>query len=189
MRRTPDAGGLRAGVDYVAAVAVRCALLLAAGTIARFWLLPRSWESTLDTAVLAYVVLVVHAMPAAAFARRQPRPWWGWTMLHAAAAHAITAAASYPMLYLLEPRFQPAPHLPGSRSGMSYPNPFFHEPGVLEIGGWIAVYAAASALFAVMVGWEARRMRGVEPHDAHLVRLRGRRARPMRGGGAGTPAS
>lgn len=159
------------GADYVAAVAVRYALLLAACAIAGRWVLPASWEGPAGLVMLAYVVAVAHAEPAARYARRAARPWIAWTFLFAACAHALGAALAYPFLDVLELRFHRPPG-----GGMDFQTLWYDVPTAPEVGTWVLIYALFAALFAVAVGAASRAAFGAEPPGASRIRIRSARA-------------
>lgn len=155
--------------DYFTAVCIRYGLLLAAGGIARSWVLPDAWSAGVAVAVLAYGLLVIHTGPAARYARGLREPWYGWMMVSAACAHAFGAAAVYALAPLAEPRFTRP-----DADGMQFQKLWVNEPSLLEVGAWIVAYALLSAAWALLAGGASRAMWGVLPPDPHRVRIRGR---------------
>lgn len=155
--------------DYFTAVCIRYGLLLAAGGIARSWVLPDAWSVAVAVAVLVFGLLVIHTEPAARYARGLRDPWYGWMMLSAACAHAFGAAAVYALAPLTEPRFT-RPDV----GGIQFENPWVNEPSLLEVGSWIVAYAVLSAAWALLAGGASRALWGVLPPDPHRVRIRRR---------------
>jgi hypothetical protein len=155
--------------DYLVAVWVRYAVLLAAGAIARAWELPDAWSGPIAAGVLLFAVIVIHAEPAARHARGLRDPWHGRMMLLAACAHAFGAAAVYALLPQVEPRYR----LPSTGlTGLQFQAPWVTEPSLLEVGAWVGVYALAAAVCAVGIGLWSRDRWGIVAPDGHLVRIR-----------------
>lgn len=159
------------GADYVAAVAVRYALYLGVCALAQFWELPESWAGPIAVGTLLYLVVVVQSWPAASYARRAAQPWLIRTFLTAASAHALGGSFVYALQFLTELRY----HDPDAGS-MRFEALWVNEPSLAEVGTWIAVYAIVSAVWAVLVGYAARRILGVEPAPDQLLRIRRRHA-------------
>lgn len=153
--------------DYFTAVCIRYGLLLAAGGIARWWVLPDAWSVAVAVTVLAYGLLVIHTGPAARYARGLRDPWYAWMMLSAACAHAFGAAAVYALAPLAEPRFTRP-----DAGGMQFEKLWVNEPSLLDVGSWIVAYALFSAALALLAGGAARAKWGVLPPDPHRVRIR-----------------
>lgn len=161
--------------DYIIAVCIRYAILLAVCGIVRMWVLPEAWESTIGAGVLLYALVVIHTGPAARYARGLRRPWVGWMMLSAACAHAFGAAAVYALNPLTEPRFVRPPS-----EGMQFVPLWEYEPALLDVGMGIAAYALLAAVWAVLVGWGSRAVWGVAPPAPRLLQLRKRAMDPGR---------
>jgi hypothetical protein len=155
--------------DYFAAVCIRYGLLLAAGGISRWWVLPHAWAQAIDVVLILYVLLVIHTEPAARYARGFRQPWYRWMILSAAGAHAFGGAAVYALNPLTEPRFAD-PH----GGGMQFAVPWVYEPSLFDIGRRIAVYALLSAAWALLIGWGSRAVLGALPPEQHRVHLRNR---------------
>jgi hypothetical protein len=154
--------------DYAVAVWVRYGLLLAAGAIARFWLLPDAWSVPIAVGILLYGLVVIHTEPAARYARGIAEPWRGRMMLSAACAHAFGGAAVYALFPLVEPHYRPPPS-----EGLQFAVPWVREPpSLLVVGAWIGVYALLSGAWAVGIGGAAREWWGTVAPDGHLVRIR-----------------
>lgn len=156
------------GTDYIAAVIIRYAVLLLAGAAARWlWVIPLEWDRMVPALILLYGMVVIQTMPSAWLARRAARPWQAWTFLNALCAHALGATAAYTTSPFTEPRYEEA-----HAGGMQFVKPWETGMSLVEAGMWIAVYAIASAGWAVLVGWVARAMWGAAPADSHLIRIR-----------------
>lgn len=154
---------------YLTAVCIRYGLLLAAGGIARLWVLPHAWARTIALALMLYVLLVIHAEPAARYARGFRRPWYRRMMLAAAGAHAFGGAAVYALNPLTEPRFTDP-----RGGGMQFAVPWVYEPSLFDIGRGILIYALLSAAWAVLAGWASRAVLGAAPPEQHRVHIRKR---------------
>jgi hypothetical protein len=165
--------------DYIVAVCIRYAILLAAGGIVRIWVLAEVWEIPIAVGVLLYALVVIHTEPAARYARRLRRPWVGWMMLSAACAHAFGAAAVYALTPLTEPRYARPPF-----DGMQFVPLWEYEPALLDVGIGIATYALLAAVWAVLVGWGSRAVWGVALPESRLLQIR-KRAAPDAGRIAG----